>query len=118
MLISSERWVTIRAELFAHLRVMLLVFSWVICMITLFMWMVSAAMPNSKSDFRFSFAETLEAFRKDFGTSQDADLLPAVPLSVPPVMSPIPLPDRMVANGPVPVADLPSEPVRPAFASK
>jgi hypothetical protein len=78
MLTSSERWVTIRAELFAHLRVMLLVFSWVICMIALFMWMVSAAMPNPKPDFHFSFAETLEAFRKDFGTSRDADLLPPV----------------------------------------
>ena len=120
---SPERWVIIRAELFAHLRVMLLVFSWVICMITFFMWMVSAAMPNPKPDFRFSFAETLEAFRKDFGTSRDADLLPPVPLPVPPVMLPnsspvFSSPDRLVANGPVPVAGLPSKPVRLALASK
>jgi hypothetical protein len=123
MLISPERWVTIRAELFAHLRVLLLVYSWVICMIAFFMWMVSAAMPNPKPDFRFSFAETLETFRKDFGTSRDADLLPPVPLPVPSVMSPISSPvfsppDRLVAHGPVPVAGLPSEPVRLAFASK
>jgi hypothetical protein len=96
---------------------MLLVFSWVICMVTLFMWMVSAAMPNPKPDFRFSFAETLEAFRKDFGTSR-ADLLTAAPLSVPPVMSRNSLPDRLVANGSVPVAELPSKPVRLASASK
>jgi hypothetical protein len=117
MLISPERWITIRAELFAHLRVMLLVCSWVICVIALFLWMVSAAMPNPKPDFRFSFAETLEAFRKDFGTSRDADLLAPVPLPVPPVMSPN-SPDRLAANGPVPVAGLPSKPVRLAFASK
>jgi hypothetical protein len=113
MLISRERWVTIRAELFAHLRVMLLFCSWVICMIAFFFLMVSAAMPDPKPDFRFSFAETLEAFRKDFGTSRDADLLSPVP----PVMSPI-SPNRLVANGPVPVAGLPSKPVRLALASK
>jgi hypothetical protein len=113
MLISRERWVTIRAELFAHLRVMLLFCSWVICMIAFFILMVSAAMPDPKPDFRFSFAETFEAFRKDFGTNRDANLLP----SVPPVMSPI-SPSGLVANGPVPVAGLPSEPVRLALASK
>ena len=79
MLISRERWVTIRAELFAHLRVMLLFCSWVICMVAFFFLMVSAAMPDPKPDFRFSFAETLEAFRKDFGTSRDADVLPPAP---------------------------------------
>ena len=123
MRISPERWVTIRAELFAHLRVLLLVYSWVICMIALFMWMVSAAMPNPKPDLRFSFAEILETFRKDFRTSRDADLLPPVPLPVPPIMPPVSLPvfsppDRLVANGPVPVAGLPSEPARLAFAGK
>ena len=118
MLISPERWLTIRAEFLAHLRVMLLVCSWAICMIALFLWMVSAAMPNPKPDFRFSFAETLDAFRKDFGTSRDADLLPPVPLPVSPVVSPISLPDRLVANGSVPVVDLPSKPVRLASASK
>ena len=70
-------------------------------------------MPNPKPDLRFNFAETLETFRKDFGTSRDADLLPPVP----PVMSPI-SPSGLVANGPVPVAGLPSEPVRLNLASK
>ena len=110
---SPELWVTIRAELFAHLRVMLLLFSWAICMFAFFMWMIYAAMPKPKSDLRFSFTETLETFRKDFGTSRDADLLPPVP----PVMSPI-SPSGLVANGPVPVAGLPSKPVRLALASK
>ena len=73
---SPELWVTIRAELFTHLRVMLLFFSWAICMIAFFMWMIYAAMPNPKTDLRFGFAETLETFRKNFGTSRDADLLP------------------------------------------
>ena len=76
MRISPELWVTIRAELFAHLRVMLLFFSWAICMIAFFMWMIWADMPSPKPDLRFNFAETLETFRKDFGTSRDADLLP------------------------------------------
>jgi hypothetical protein len=118
MLISHERWLIIRAELFAHLRVVLLVYSWVVCMIALFLWMVSAAMPNPKPEFRFSFAETMEAFRKDFGTSRGADLLPPVPLPVPPVISPISLSERLVANGSVPVAELSSKPVRLASASK
>jgi hypothetical protein len=123
MRISPELWVTIRAELFAHLRVMLLLFSWAICMFAFFMWMIYAAMPKPKSDLRFSFTETLETFRKDFGTSRDADLLPPVPLSVPPVKPPISLPffsppDRLVANGPLPVSGLPLEPVRLAFAGK
>src|SRR5258708_12924192 len=89
---SPELWVTIRAELFAHLRVMLLFFSWAICMIAFFMWMIYAAVPNPKTDLRFSFAENLETFRKDVGTSRDADLLPPVPPSVPPVNPPIPSP--------------------------
>jgi hypothetical protein len=123
MRISSEHWVTIRAELFAHLRVMLLFFSWASCMIAFFMWMTYAAMPNPKPDLRFSFAETLETFRNNFGTSGDADLLPPVPLSVPPVKPPISSPvfsppDRLVANGPLPVSGLPSEPVRLAFAGR
>ena len=122
MRISPELWVNIRAELFAHLRVMLLFFSWAIGMIA-FMWMIWADMPNSKPDLRFSFAETLETFRKDFGTSRDPDLLPPVPLSVPPVKPPVSLPvfsppDRLVANDPLPVSGLPSEPVRLAFADK
>jgi hypothetical protein len=116
-------WVTIRAELFTHLRVMLLFFSWAICMIAFFMWMNYAAMPNPKPALRFSFAETLETFRKDFGTSRDADLLPPVPLPLPPVKLPVSLPvffppDRLVANGPLPVSGLPSEPLRLAFAGK
>ena len=74
--ITQNQKVTIRAELFAHLRVMLLFFSWAICMIAFFMWMIYAAMPNPKPDLRFSFAETLETLRKNFGTSRDADLLP------------------------------------------
>ena len=123
MLISPELWVTIRAELFAHLRVMLLFFSFAICFLSFFMWMVYAAMPNPKPDLRFSFTETLETFRKNFGTSRDADLLPPVPLAVPPVKPPVSLPvfsppDRLVANGPLPVSGLPSEPVRLAFADK
>jgi hypothetical protein len=121
--ITQNQKVTIRAELFAHLRVMLLVFPWAICMIAFFMWMIWADMPNPKPDLRFSFAETLETFRKDFGTSRDADLLPPAPLSVPPVKLPISLPvfsspDRLVANGPLPVSGLPAEPVRLAFAGK
>ena len=120
MRISPELWVTIRAELFVHLRVMLLFFSWAIGMIA-FMWMIWADMPNPKPDLRFSFAANLETFRKDFGTSRNADLLPPVPLSVPPVKPPISLPvfsppDRLVANGPLPVSGLPAEPVRLAFA--
>ena len=119
--ITQNQKVTIRVELFAHLRVMLLFFSWAICMIAFFMWMIYAAMPNPKPALRFSFAKTLETFRK--GTSRDADLLPPVPLSVPPVKPPISLPvfsppDRLVANGPLPVSGLPSEPVRLAFAGK
>jgi hypothetical protein len=86
-------------------------------MITFFMWMVSAAMPDPRPDFHFSFAETLEAFRKDFGTSRDADLSLPVHLPVPPVMSPV-SPDPLVANGPIPVTGLPSKPVRLALASK
>ncbi len=121
--ITQNQKVTIRVELFAHLRVMLLFFSWAICMIAFFMWMIYAAMPNPKPDLRFSFAESLETFPKDFGTSRDADLLPPVPLSVPPVKSPVSLPvfsppDRLVANGPLPVSGLPAEPVRLAFAGK
>ena len=85
------------------------------------MWMIYAAMPNPKTDLRFGFAETLETFRKDFGTSRDADLLPHVPLPVSPVKLPVsgPVfskPDRLVANGPLPVSGLPAEPVRLAFA--
>ena len=76
MRISPKLWVTIRAELFTHLRVMLLFFSWALCMIAFFMWMIYAAMPNPKPALRFSFAETLETFPKNFGTSRDADLLP------------------------------------------
>ena len=121
--ITQNQKVTIRAELFVHLRVMLLFFSWAICMIAFFMWMIYAAMPNPKPDLRFSFAENLETFRKDFGKSRDADLLPPLPPSVPPVKPPISLPvffppDRLVANGPLPVSGLPSEPVRLAFAGK
>jgi hypothetical protein len=82
MRISPELWANIRAELFAHLRVMLLFFSWAIGMIA-FMWMIWADMPKPKPDPRFSFAETLETFRKDFGTSRDADLFPPVPLRFP-----------------------------------
>jgi hypothetical protein len=119
--ITRNQKVTIRAELFTHLRVMLLFFSWAICMIAFFMWMIYAAMPNPKPALRFSFAETLETFRK--GTTRDADLLPPVPLPVPPVKPPISLPvfsppDRLVANGPLPVSGLPAEPVRLAFAGK
>ena len=33
-------------------------------------------MPNPKPDPRFSFAETLETFRKDFGTSRDRIFYP------------------------------------------
>ena len=101
---SPELWVTIRAELFTHLRVMLLFFSWAICMIAFFMWMIYAAMPNPKTDLRFGFAETLETLRKNFGTSRDADLFSPVPLPVPPVK--------------LPVSGLPSEPVRLASAGK
>ena len=119
---SPELWVTIRAELFAHLRVVLLFLAWVIGMIA-FMWMIWAGIPNPKPDPRFSFAETLETFRKDFGTSRDADLFSPVPLPVPPVKLPVSLPvflppERLVVNGPLPVSGLPSEPVRLAFASK
>ena len=121
--ITQNQKVPIRVELFAQLRVMLLFVSWAICMIAFFMWMIYAAMPNPRGDLRFSFAETLETFRKDFGMSRDADLLPPVPLSVPPVELLISLPvfsppDRLVANGPLPVSGLPSEPVRLAFAGK
>ena len=123
MRISSEHWVIIRAEFFAHIRVMLLFFSWAICMIAFFMLMTYAAMPNPKPDLRFSFAETLETFRNNFGTSRDADLLLPVTLLVPPVKPPVSLPvfsppDRLVANGPLPVSGLPSELVRLAFAGK
>jgi hypothetical protein len=122
MRISPELWANIRAELFAHLRVMLLFFSWAIGMIA-FMWMIWADMPKPKPDPRFSFAETLETFRKDFGTSRDADLFPPVPLPVPPVKLPVSLPvylppERLVVNGPLPVSGLPAEPVRLAFAGK
>ena len=120
---SPELWVTIRAELFAHLRLMLLFFSWAICMIAFFMWMIYAAMPNPKPDLRFSFAETLDTFPKNFGTSRDADLLSPVPLPVPsgklPVSSPVfSSPDRLATSGPLPVSGLPAEPVRLAFAGK
>ena len=121
--ITQNQKVTIRAELFVHLRVMLLFFSWAICMIAFFMWMIYAAMPNPKTDLRFGFAETLETLRKNFGTSRDADLLSPVPLPVPsgklPVSSPVfSPPDRLVANGPLPVSGLPAGPVRLAFAGK
>ena len=48
---------------------------------------------------------------------------PPVPLPVPPVKLPVSvpvfsLPDRLVANGPLPVSGLPAEPVRLAFAGK
>jgi hypothetical protein len=117
MRISPELWVTIRAELFAHLRVMFLFFSFAICFLSFFMWMIWANMPNPKPDLRLSFAETLEAFREDFGTSRDAHLLAPVPLLVPPVKLPVSSPvfsspDRLVANGPLPVSGLPSEAVR------
>ena len=123
MRISSELWVTIHAELFAHLRVMFLFVSFAICFLSFFMWIVYAAMPNPKPDLRFSFAETLETFRNNFGTSRDADLLLPVTLLVPPVKPPVSLPvfsppDRLVANGPLPVSGLPSELVRLAFAGK
>ena len=122
MRISPELWVTIRAELFAHLRVVLLFLAWVIGMIA-FMSVIWAGIPNPKPDPRFSFAETLETFRKDFGTSRDADLFPPVPLPVPPVKLPVSLPvylppERLVVNGPLPVSGLPAEPVRLAFAGK
>src|ERR1700732_1940622 len=121
--ITQNQKVTIRAELFVHLRVMLLFFSWAICMIAFFMWMIYAAMPNPKTDLRFGFAETLETLRKNFGTSRDVDLLSPVPLPVPsgklPVSSPVfSPPDRLVANGPLPVSGLPAGPVRLAFAGK
>src|ERR1700738_3569154 len=107
--ITQNQKVTIRAELFVHLRVMLLFFSWAICMIAFFMWMIYAAMPNPKPDLRFSFAANLETFRKDFGTSRNADLFPPVPLPVRPVKPPISLPvfsppDRLATNGPLPVS--------------
>jgi len=123
MRLSPGLWVIIRAELFAHLGVMFLFFSFAICFLSFFMWMIWADMPNPKSDLRFSFAETLEAFGNDFRTNGDADLLSPMPLPVPsvkvfsssPVFSP---PDRMVANGPLPVSGLPPEGVRLAFAGK
>ena len=123
MRISPKLWVTIRAELFAHLGVMFLFFSFAICFLSFFMWMIWADMPDPKSGLRFSFAETSETFRKDFGTSRDTDLLPPVPLSVPPVKPPISLPvfsspDRLATNGPLPVSGLPPEVVRLAFAGK
>jgi hypothetical protein len=85
--------------------------------------MIWADMPNPKPDPRFSIAETLETFRKDFGTSRDAGLFSPVPLPVPPVKLPVSLPvflppERLVVNGPLPVSGLPSEPVRLAFAGK
>src|SRR3984893_19230884 len=112
--ITQNQKVTIRAELFVHLRVMLLFFSWAIGMIAFFMWMIYAAMPNPKTDLRFGFAETLETFPKNFGTSRDADLLPPVPLSVPPVKPPISSPvfsppDRLGAYHSVTVSALPVE---------
>ena len=87
------------------------------------MWMIYAAMPNPKTDLRFGFAANLETFRKDFGTSRDADLFPPVPLPVPSVKLPVSLPvylppERLVVNGPLPVSGLPAEPVRLAFAGK
>jgi hypothetical protein len=123
MRISSVHWVTIRAELFAHLRVIFPFFSFAIGFLSFFVWMIWTAMPNPKPDLRLSFAENLETFRNNFGTSRDADFLPPVPLSVPPVKPPISSPvfsppDRLVANGPLPVSGLPSEPVRLAFAGK
>jgi len=123
MRINPKLWVTIRAELFAHLGVMFLFFSFAICFLSFFMWMIWADMPNPKLDFRFSFAETLENFRKDFGTSPDADLLSPLPLPVSPVKlsfsSPVfSPPDLMAANGPLPVSGLPPEVVRLAFAGK
>jgi hypothetical protein len=117
MCIRPELWVTLRAELFAHLRVMCLFFSFAICFLSFFMWMIWANMPDPKPDLRFSLAETLETFREDFGRSRDAQLLAPVPLVVPPVKLPVSSPvlsppDRVVANGPLPVSGLPSETVR------
>ena len=123
MRISPELWVIIRAELFAHLGVMFLFFSFAICFLSFFMWMIWGDMPNPKSDLRVSFAETQETFRNNVGPNGDADLLSPMPLPVPPVKvsfsSPVfAPPDRMLANGPLPVSGLPPEAVRLAFAGK
>ena len=85
--------------------------------------MIWAGLPNPKSDLRFSFAEAFETFRNDYGTNRDADLISPMPLPVPRVKvsfaSPGSFPpDRLVANGPLPVSGLPPEPVRLAFAGK
>ena len=88
MRISPELWANIRAELFAHLRAMLLFFSWAIGMIA-FMWIFFPPVP-----------------------------LPVPPVKLPvslPVYLP---PERLVVNGPLPVSGLPAEPVRLAFAGK
>src|ERR1700737_2487764 len=112
MRISPQLWVTIRSELLAHLRVMLLFFSFAISFISFLMWVIWADIPNPKPDIHLSFTEIFETFRKDFGTSRDADAFPPVAF---PVFS---APDRLVANGPLPVSGLPSEPVRLAFAAR
>ena len=123
MRISPQLWVTIRSELLAHLRVMLLFFSFAISFISFLMWVIWADIPNPKPDIHLSFTEIFETFRKDFGTSRDADAFPPVAFPVPsvklPVSSPVfSAPDRLVANGPLPVSGLPSEPVRLAFAAR
>ena len=120
---SPELWITIRGDLFAQVRVMLLFFSFAISFISFFIWVIWAGIPNPKPDIHLSFTGTLKTFRKDFGMSRDADLLPAVPLPVSPVKLPVSLPvfsppERLVANGPLPVSGLPSEPVRLALAGK
>jgi hypothetical protein len=120
---SLQLGVTIRSELLAHLRVMLLFFSFALSFISFFMWVIWADLPNPKPDIHLSLTNLLATFRKDFGTSQDADALPPAPFPAPsvkvPVSSPVfSPPDRIFANGPLPVSGLPSEPVRLAFAGK
>ena len=70
--ITQNQKVTIRVELFAHLRVMLLFFSWAICMIAFFMWMIYAAMPL----FGTSSAMASPAGSKSVNSSRNNLLLP------------------------------------------
>jgi hypothetical protein len=103
---TSQFLTAICTELFAHVRVMALVFFWAICMVSPHIWLMWSVMPEPKPDIHISLADVGKTFLETLETSQEIKIPP-------PALSPahhvlLPSADRLVENGPLPVSGLPS----------